>query len=550
MIRYFVKDAPIARKMQIGFGALLLAAAAAAGWMSLSSQQVAGLATDYRQTARVNNFVATAVEDFTEARVYAKRLVITGEAQYRDTALSNMDDSAAAVRDAADINHPDVDDRAIDAILSDLGSYRRLIEGATSNPNAANDLYMAAEGVGAELDALQDALIARQDGLGPQMSALLEQSTQASLAIALLILVGGFGVVMLLAGMIATPMARMTGLLERLAKGETDFEVPYADHKDDAGRLSTALGAFKGNLEEMRRMEAAQIEAKRRAEEDKRAAMNRLADQFQSSVLSVVDAVAAAAEELEASAQSLNRTAADTSAQSGAVARSAEDSATNIQRVASASEEMSVSAREIASQASQAKSVSQAAQIRAQETYATVRDLRETAGRINEVVRLISDIAAQTNLLALNATIEAARAGDAGRGFAVVASEVKTLAEQTAKATETISTQIQQVQNATDGAAEAVEAVARIISEITEISVAVASAVEQQTAVVGEISRTASDVSQGTSEVTSAIGLVRQGASETGSAAQQSLAAARELAGQAARLRNDVAGFIDQVRAA
>jgi methyl-accepting chemotaxis protein len=211
---------------------------------------------------------------------------------------------------------------------------------------------------------------------------------------------------------------------------------------------------------------------------------------------------------------------------------------------------MSASISEIASQVQMAARIAREAERKAAETNATVVALSEAAGKIGEVVSLISDIASQTNLLALNATIEAARAGEAGKGFAVVASEVKSLAEQTAKATEEISLQINGVQNATQLAVGAIDSISSTILEINEISATISTSVEQQMIAVREITQNTSDVAAATSEVSQAIGLVQQGSTETGAAAEQSLAAARELGVQAIHLKRAVTSFLDQVRAA
>ncbi|MGB0694705.1 MAG: protoglobin domain-containing protein [Rhodospirillaceae bacterium] len=273
------------------------------------------------------------------------------------------------------------------------------------------------------------------------------------------------------------------------------------------------------------------------------------ANAFEESVKSLANVVAGAATELQATAGSMSSTANSTTDRVTSVAQAADHALHNVQTVASASEELSASIAEISRQVHDSTEISHSAVEEAQRADGLVNGLVSAADKIGEVVKLINDIASQTNLLALNATIEAARAGEAGKGFAVVASEVKSLANQTARATDEISNQIGEVQTATKAAVNAIQGIGRTIGSISEIASAIASAIEEQGAATQEIARNVQEAAEGTSSVTSTLQDVSQDASETGQSAQEVLGAAGELSQQSEQLNNEVDRFLSDLRA-
>jgi methyl-accepting chemotaxis protein len=349
---------------------------------------------------------------------------------------------------------------------------------------------------------------------------------------------------------VARPIGRTTKAVERLATGDLKVVVEGTERGDEVGALAKALQVFKDNAIEMKRMEAEQEAMKERAEQERRAAMLKVADEFERSVRSVVDIVASASTEMEAAAQSLGATAEETSRQSSAAAAASEQASANVQTVASATEELSSSISEIGRQVQLSADIAKKAVAQAGDTGHTVDGLAQAAQRIGDVVKLIQDIASQTNLLALNATIEAARAGDAGKGFAVVASEVKTLATQTAKATEEIAGQITAIQGATGQTVSAIQNIGEVIGQMSEISGTIASAIQEQSAATSEISGNVQQAAQGTQEISSNLSGVTAATGETASASAQVLGAATELSQQSEKLRSEVERFLGSLRAA
>jgi methyl-accepting chemotaxis protein len=344
------------------------------------------------------------------------------------------------------------------------------------------------------------------------------------------------------------PITDLSGKMHSIAGGDLDAAIPFLDRQDEIGEMAGTLESFKRALQQQREEQAARA-AEAEVKLQRARALDELIAGFEKSAGDMSVVLSAAANELQASAQSMSAIAERTNTQSHTVAEAAEETSSNVQTAASAAEQMSSAIAEISRQVTQATEIASRAVTEARTTNESVEGLSVSAQAIGDVVKLIADIAGQTNLLALNATIEAARAGEAGKGFAVVASEVKNLATQTANATGEIGARITEIQTATSQSVKAIAGISTVIAQVSEISATIAAAVEQQSAAMQEIVRAVQRASDRTRAVSENIGGVSTAAEETGGAAGQVLHAAGDLSRQSSTLNSEVREFIGSVRA-
>ncbi|MFD1628055.1 methyl-accepting chemotaxis protein [Azospirillum griseum] len=347
---------------------------------------------------------------------------------------------------------------------------------------------------------------------------------------------------------IVARISQLSDAMRAIAGGNLDATIPRAG-SDEIGDMAQALVVFRDTANRANQAAAQAEEERTRAAQERRRARIEMAENFESSVRAVLQRVSTAASEMQDMAQRMSRNAETTTGEAATAAATSQQAEGSVKAVAAATEELSASIQEIGSQVNTSSRIARKAVDDATRTDRTVEGLSLTANKIGEVVQLINDIASQTNLLALNATIEAARAGEAGKGFAVVASEVKSLANQTAKATEEISGQITAMQAVTQETVDAIRAIAATIREINDIATNVAAAVDQQSAATREIARNVVEAADGTQHVRRNIDSVARAAAESGESAHRVLAASSTVTEEVRSLGSQVDTLVNRMRA-
>lgn len=478
----------------------------------------------------------------------------TGDADQKDRAAGRADTMIRVLKQVRQSADKDIAD-GIDTLAALAGRYKAATGAAvkaeeTKRRVLEERVLPAAKEISTRVDKLVSANNEYTALRQSQLMTALGQATQVSLVVGVLVILVLAGSALFSVLSIARPIRRIGDVLLQLAGGNKAVEIPYTARGDEVGDNARAARTFKDNLIRIEQMEAEQKDQEAAAAVRRKQEMIRLAGAFEDAVGGIINSVSVASQQLESAAGTLSGTAEETEQLSGMVAAASEEASANVGAVASAAEEMSASVVEIGRQVHDSSRIAGDAVQQAERTDARINELLKAAGRIGDVVKLITAIAEQTNLLALNATIEAARAGESGRGFAVVASEVKALAAQTARATDEISTQIAGMQTATEDSVSAIKEISATISRISDISTTIAATIEEQGAATAEIARNVSEAAKGTVEVADKIAQVSHGASATGSASTQVLASARSLSTESGRLKNEVAKFLDTVRAA
>jgi methyl-accepting chemotaxis protein len=349
---------------------------------------------------------------------------------------------------------------------------------------------------------------------------------------------------------VTKPLASVTDALTAIAEGRSDVEITCDERGDEIGDMARTVAVFRSNAQERRRLRDEQAASSVAAAEGRKTELRGFVDAFQASVGGIVDNVLNSSAEFERVARQLTDAARTTAELSGQSAGASETASGHVRSAAAASDELTSSIAEIARRVQESNAIAADAVRQAAATDQRINELSEAGARIGDVVQLITSIAEQTNLLALNATIEAARAGDAGRGFAVVAQEVKTLAGQTAKATEEIGSQIANMQLATQESVSAIKAIGQTIERISDIATSIASAVEQQRGATQSIAHSVRSAASGTAEAVSNIRNAARGAGETGESSNRMLGSAQALSTESLRLKAEVGKFLEGMRAA
>ncbi|MET4731450.1 methyl-accepting chemotaxis protein [Thalassospira sp. MBR-102] len=461
--------------------------------------------------------------------------------------ITNDSDRAEFAAVEAALARIEADHHKYEASVTDI--FRALDNGA--NPAEVKDAVIATEKLQNDLDTAIEALLSEVANYTQlSMNKALEDERMGKTLITALsgfALVSGILLAWLLGRSITRPLHRLTEALGDLAKGKLDTPVPVSAFRDEVGEMADAMRVFQADMVKARELEARQeqlraLDATRRAETD------RLVREFCETLVETFADIVKSANDVLARAQNMQTQSSQAGMLAGAVATEAEESSASAQSLSAATEEMVAAIDEISSRITQFSGIARNAVDHSNTSQTEMRNLQEVANEVGQVVQLITQIADQTNLLALNATIEAARAGDAGKGFAVVAGEVKSLANQTAKATDEITRKIERIQSVSRNSTDAITNIGTVINSIDDYVTAIVGAVEEQNATTREIARNVDFVSESAKRVSENVTTIQSSVTDVGNSAITVHENADHTAHQAGFLNSKISDFITAMK--